>query len=139
MNDSNKEFLVKALQIEQSLARLAGQKTSTLRLTITSKVRARPGKRSMERVPVEEIVTVNIHDLSHVSVNTIKQSGDDCVRLVFGEELYATSGKKASEAIEWAQKTASGGVTEEVKPFPRIAFEQVVGQVKIMNGEMMFA
>jgi predicted DsbA family dithiol-disulfide isomerase len=141
-SDKEKKQATLATQMEQSLVRFAKQSGDNLWLVVISKVTsAKPNKRSVERVEATTTAFVKISDLEHVSVQKITKDGEeqDCVRLIFNGQMFATSGNRATTLIKWATETAESPLSNRVKNFPGIGFEQVVGQVKIIKNELVLA
>ncbi|MFA6608359.1 MAG: hypothetical protein WCT07_00380 [Candidatus Paceibacterota bacterium] len=125
-------------QLEQSLLRLAGQEGSLLVLKIDKLINTKCGKSPINRTDVHESRQVNIGDLSHVFVGNGEEVGL-CVRLIFGEYMYANCGEKAQQVIAWAVGASATRLSSKIPTFPDTCFQQVVGKVKIVNEEIVLA
>lgn len=124
-----------ATRLKQSFLKLEGQGDSKLTLNVDQHVNAKPGKKSIDRTGVTSTQNVDVKDLSHVSFTNGETVGP-CVRLIFGDKLYATCGEKAEEIINWVEESSISPTKSKIKSFPQVPFQLVLGSVKVLNGEI---
>ncbi len=125
-------------QLKQSLTRLATQEGTAFTLSIDQMVTPRGGKNPLRRDQVDKKETVDLEALSLVSIVESETHGM-CVRLVFGQQLYATCGEYADKIIKWATACVEATIREKITNFPEVHFQKVVGNIQIRGEELALA
>ncbi len=126
-------------QLEQSLRRRFGLNGTELTISVSNSVSVKCGLKSFGRKDVGGTIIVDIDDLSCVSVHKGTKKVGLCIRMVFGEHLYVTSGKCADKLALWVKKTAGSKLTSKVADFPSIFFQKVLGRVRVFEGGLIQA
>jgi hypothetical protein len=60
-----------------------------------------------------------------------------CVRMIFGERLYAVCGKDAEKVINWSEQVSALKRNDPVPDFPIVGFQSVMESVKMVQGELI--
>jgi hypothetical protein len=118
--------------LEQVLRQRLGGKQEALTLHVATIVT--PPKR---KDSVNEYREVRLEELSHVQICPENGDSGTCIRLIFGDKLYATCGEDADTLIDWAQKVYKAPIRNKISPFPEISFHHVKGAVQVKGQEII--
>ena len=131
MTPMTREEQILATQLEQSLRRLSSQNGANLSLQISLLITVVPGRNPVRRSDGKGRKTVNIDQLAHVSVGYGSKDVGLCVRMVFGDHLYATCGADAEAIKSWAEQSRGTLRLIQIEDFPVVSFQHAVKKVEI--------